>query len=67
MSDLRGQKLLVSVDFGTGAVTTATYTDGPPPTKRCGLVPGNNSLVAEMGGCGMLMENLRQWIDKCGG
>ena len=34
--------------------------------KKCGPVPGNNSLDAEMGGCGTLMDNLRQWIDKCG-
>ena len=33
--------------------------------KKCGPVPGNNSLDAEMGGCGMLVDNSRQWIDKC--
>ena len=31
----------------------------------CGPVTGQNSLDAELGGCGMLMENLRPWIDKC--
>ena len=34
--------------------------------KTCGQGPGNKSLDAEMGGCGMLMDNFRQWIDKCG-
>ena len=33
--------------------------------KKCGLVPGNNSLDADMGGCGMLMDHLLEWIDKC--
>ena len=35
-----------------------------PIHKKCGPVQGQNSLDAELGGCGMLMENLRQWIDK---
>ena len=30
---------------------------------KCGPVRGRNSLDAELGGCGMLMENLSQWID----
>ena len=34
--------------------------------KKCGPVPLNNSLDAEMGGCGMLTDHLRQWIDKYG-
>ena len=33
--------------------------------KKCGLVMGRNSLDAELGGCGMLMESSSQWIDKC--
>ena len=29
------------------------------------LLPGNNPLAAETGGCVVLMDHLRQWIDKC--
>ena len=40
-----------------------------PVYKKCGLVPGCNSLDAELGRrggrSGMLMDNLSQWIDKC--
>ena len=32
--------------------------------KKCGLVPDENSLDAEMGGSAMLMNSLGQWIDK---
>ena len=34
--------------------------------KKCGPVPGNNSLDSELGGCAMLMENLNIWLRKCG-
>ena len=63
LPELRGQKLLVSVDFGTGAVTMAiagavlwswpirTYTDGITFDKKYGPVPRNNIGNAEMGGC----------------
>ena len=33
--------------------------------KKCGPVPGVDSLDAELGGCGMLMDNLCHWIDNC--
>ena len=36
-----------------------------PIFKKCGPVVGQNSLDAELGGCGMLMDNLCQWIDNC--
>ena len=36
-----------------------------PFYKKCGLVPGQNSLDAELRRCGMLTDNLCQWIDKC--
>ena len=32
--------------------------------QQCGRDLGLNSLDAEQGGCGMLMENWSQWIDK---
>ena len=32
--------------------------------KKCGPVTGRSSLDAELGGCGMLLENLRRWINK---
>ena len=32
--------------------------------KKCGPVPGRNSLDAELGGCALLVKNLSQWIDK---
>ena len=32
--------------------------------KKCGPVPGRNSLDDELDGCAMLMNNLSQWIDK---
>ena len=32
--------------------------------KKCGPVPGNNSLDAELGGCAMLIENLHIWLRK---
>ena len=34
-----------------------------PIHKKCGPVRGRNSLDAELGGCGMLMDNLNQWIN----
>ena len=36
-----------------------------PIYKKCGPVSGSNSLDAELGGCGMLTDNMCQWIDKC--
>ena len=51
---------------GAGIMIQA-FTDAlgwAPIHKKCGPVQGQNSLDAELGGCGMLMENLRQWIDK---
>ena len=33
--------------------------------KKCGPVPGQNSLDAGKGGCAVLMSNGSQWIDKC--
>ena len=33
--------------------------------KQCGPAPGNSSLDAEMGGCGMLIDNVHQWMEKC--
>ena len=62
------------VDCGTGAVTTAicrsgivimAYSDSHGWSiffKKCGPVPGNNSLHAELGGCGMLMDDLCHWM-----
>ena len=38
--------------------------DWVPVYKKCGPVTGRNSLDAELGGCGLLLENLRPWIDK---
>ena len=35
--------------------------DGLRGTKRCGPVPGTNSLDAERGGCAMLIESLKTW------
>ena len=35
--------------------------------KKCGLVMGRNSLDAELGGCGMLIESSSQWVDKNAG
>ena len=32
--------------------------------QKMWTVTGQNSLDAELGGCGMLLENLRPWIDK---
>ena len=32
--------------------------------KKCGPVTGQNFLDAEMGGCGILLETLRPWIEK---
>ena len=73
-----GLRSLDSVDSRMAIATTATvglafclwlvqiYRAGLLPTKKCGPVPGINSLGAELGGrCGMQMENLSQWIDKC--
>ena len=34
--------------------------------KKCGPVPGTNSLDAELGGCAMLIESLNTWLRKCG-
>ena len=36
-----------------------------PFHKKCGPVPGKSSLKAEMGGCGMLIDNSQQWMEKC--
>ena len=36
---------------------------GTPIHTKCGRVRCRNSLDAELGGCGMLMENLSQWIE----
>ena len=33
--------------------------------NKCGPVPGQNSLDAEIGGCAMLMGSLIQWVEKC--
>ena len=33
--------------------------------KKCWPVPGVTSVDAELGGCGMLVENLCRWVDKC--
>ena len=35
-----------------------------PIHTKCGHVTGQNSLDAELGGRGMLLESLRPWIDK---
>ena len=32
--------------------------------KKRGPVPGHNSLDAEMGGCGMLIDSIQQWIES---
>ena len=32
--------------------------------KSVAPVPGKSSLDAEMGGCGMLIDNLHQWMEK---
>ena len=32
--------------------------------KKCGPVPGTNSLDAELGGCAMLIESLDMWLRK---
>ena len=37
---------------------------GTPIHTKCGRVRCRNALDAELGGCGMLMENLSQWVDK---
>ena len=39
------------------------YTDGLLYYKRCGSVPRNSSMDAEMGGCGMLIDNVQQWLE----
>ena len=77
LPELRGQKLPVSVDFGTGSVTTAIVECGivimacsdlqgwSTFYKKCGPVPGVNSLDAGLGEGGMLMDNLCHWIDNC--
>ena len=41
------------------------HTDGLLTTKKCSLALGNSSLDAEMGGCGMLIDNFQQWMEKC--
>ena len=76
LPDLRGQKLPVSgfwvgsCDNGNcgGSIVIMAYLNlhgWLTFYKKCGPVPRNNSLDAEMGGCGMLMDHVRQWIDKC--
>ena len=35
-----------------------------PIHKKCGPVRGRSSLDAELGGCGLLIEILNQWINK---
>ena len=32
--------------------------------KKCGPVEGSNSLDAELGGCVMLIESLKIWMQK---
>ena len=34
--------------------------------KKCGPVEGSNSLDAELGGCAMLIESLKFWLQKAG-
>ena len=33
--------------------------------KKCGSVLGADTLDAELGGCGMLMNKLGHWMDNC--
>ena len=33
--------------------------------QKCVTFPVNSSLDTEMGGCGMLIDNLHQWKEKC--
>ena len=33
--------------------------------KKCGPVPGGNSLAAEIFGCSMLIESMKKWADTC--
>ena len=40
--------------------------DGLCGTKKCGPVEGSNSLDAEHGGCAMLIESLKIWMQKNG-
>ena len=35
-----------------------------PVHKKCGPVRDRNSLDAQLGGCGMLMASVNQWINK---
>ena len=72
-----GPRSSVSVRFGMAAVTAVSGGAGIvilacsealgwfPIYKKCGPVLGQNSLDAELGGCGTLTDNLCQWIDKC--
>ena len=71
---LRGKRFLLYVDSGMEAMTTANavealsawpsrnHTDGLLSTK---VWPCTSSLDAEVGGCGMLIDNLHQWMEKC--
>ena len=64
------------VDSGMEAMTTANavealsswpsrnHTDGYF-LQKCSPVPRNISLDAEIGGCGVLIDNLHQWMKKC--
>ena len=50
------------------SILIQTFTEAlgwVPIYKKCGPVLGQSSLDAELGGCGLLMENVRPWIDKC--
>ena len=61
--------------FGMEAVTTADAGEAWSSclsrndmdcffsTKKCGLVPGNSSVDADMGGCGI--DKLHPWMEKC--
>ena len=70
----RSLRSLASVDFGMGVammkseepvIHAFTKTLGwVPICKKCWAVTGQNSLDAELGGCGMQLENLRPWIDN---
>ena len=56
------------VDSGMEALTKADAGEPHgwfPFYKKCGPVPGKSSLDAEMGGCGMLIDTLQQWMEKC--
>ena len=35
-----------------------------PLYKKCGPVPTNSFMDVEMGGCGMLSDNVQKWMEK---